>query len=317
MGGDGYALALRAGAELIDMEFVQFFPIGHLAPRLIGMDPIMWDPFRYKLGGSLLNGLGQEFIDRYGSTDDGRYVVTRDRATYAITKEVEAGRGSPNGGAWLSFGHIAARRLAPRVRTGDRPVAAAGIDLGRDDVEVAPIAHYHMGGIWRGHAHGGRRAGLFAAGEAVGGANGANRLSGNAITEALAFGRAGGTKRGGMRYRGLFDPRPPSPPPPWLPRGPAAARQRRCSTGCKRSWRTMSARFAPRPVWPLRLEAVADTARRTRRFAARRAPAARPGARRLVRSAPGAAGGRVRHHRRDRQDREPGRPSAGGFSGVG
>ena len=56
MGGDGYALALRAGAPLIDMEFVQFFPIGHLAPRLIGMDPIMWDPFRYKLGGRLLNG---------------------------------------------------------------------------------------------------------------------------------------------------------------------------------------------------------------------------------------------------------------------
>ena len=54
MGGDGYALALRAGAELIDMEFVQFFPIGHLAPRLVGMDPIMWDPFRYKLGGQLL-----------------------------------------------------------------------------------------------------------------------------------------------------------------------------------------------------------------------------------------------------------------------
>src|SRR5262245_58145573 len=54
MGGDGYGLALRAGAPLVDMEFVQFFPIGHLAPRLVGMDPIMWDPFRYKLGGRLL-----------------------------------------------------------------------------------------------------------------------------------------------------------------------------------------------------------------------------------------------------------------------
>src|SRR3954469_24360656 len=61
MGGDGYALSLAAGAGLVDMEFVQFFPIGHLAPRLIGIDPIMWDPFRYKLGGRLLNGEREEF----------------------------------------------------------------------------------------------------------------------------------------------------------------------------------------------------------------------------------------------------------------
>src|SRR5205085_3237276 len=82
MGGDGYALALRAGAELIDMEFVQFFPIGHLAPRLVGMDPIMWDPFRYKLGGRLLNSDRKEFL-----AEDGRYVAARDVATYGILKE--------------------------------------------------------------------------------------------------------------------------------------------------------------------------------------------------------------------------------------
>ncbi|HUJ28120.1 MAG TPA: FAD-binding protein, partial [Myxococcales bacterium] len=78
MNGDGYALALAAGAQLVDMEFVQFFPIGHLAPRLIGMDPIMWDPFRYKLGGRLLNGRGEEFLHKYGGTDAGKYVATRD-----------------------------------------------------------------------------------------------------------------------------------------------------------------------------------------------------------------------------------------------
>ena len=192
MAGDGYALALRAGAELIDMEFVQFFPIGHLAPRLIGMDPIMWDPFRYKLGGRLLNGNGEEFLDRYGSSDSGRYVVTRDLATYAITKEAEAGRGSPNGGAWLSFRHIPAARLREAFGPVIDRLAAGGIDLGRDDVEVAPIAHYHMGGIRVDRRMATRVGGLYAAGEAVGGANGANRLSGNAITEALAFGRAAG-----------------------------------------------------------------------------------------------------------------------------
>src|SRR5215469_1573627 len=111
MGGDGYALALRAGAQLIDMEFVQFFPIGHLAPRLVGMDPIMWDPFRYKLGGRLLNGRMEEFTSRYGSDEDGKYVLPRDLATYAIFKEVEAGRGSPHGGAYLSFEHCSAAAL--------------------------------------------------------------------------------------------------------------------------------------------------------------------------------------------------------------
>jgi succinate dehydrogenase/fumarate reductase flavoprotein subunit len=192
MAGDGYALALRAGAELIDMEFVQFFPIGHLAPRLIGMDPIMWDPFRYKLGGRLLNGLGEEFVERYGGTDSGRYVVTRDLATYAIIKEAAAGRGSPNGGAWLSFRHIPPDRLREAFGPVIDRLAANGIDLARDDVEVSPIAHYQMGGI-RVDAHMAAGVpGLYAAGEAAGGANGANRLSGNAITEALAFGRASG-----------------------------------------------------------------------------------------------------------------------------
>ncbi len=192
MGGDGYALALRAGARLIDMEFVQFFPIGHLAPRLIGLDPIMWDPFRYKLGGRLLNGNMEEFTERYGTSEDGRYVITRDAATYAITKEVEAGRGSPSGGAYLSFEHLSEDQLSGAFGPVIKKLKANGIDLTQMPIEVSPIAHYHMGGVevdrdmWTGIP------GLYAAGEAVGGANGANRLSGNAITEALGFGRQAG-----------------------------------------------------------------------------------------------------------------------------
>jgi len=197
MGGDGYALALRAGAELVDMEFVQFFPIGHLAPRLIGMDPIMWDPFRYKLGGRLLNADMREFTDRYGAPEDGRYVITRDLATYAITKEVAAGRGSPHGGAWLSFRHLSDAALREAFGPVIDRLARNGIDLTKSDVEVAPIAHYHMGGVAVDPAMRTGVAGLFAAGEAIGGSNGANRLSGNAITEALAFGRLAGASAAG------------------------------------------------------------------------------------------------------------------------
>jgi succinate dehydrogenase / fumarate reductase, flavoprotein subunit len=192
MGGDGYALALRAGAPLIDMEFVQFFPIGHLAPRLIGMDPIMWDPFRYKLGGRLLNGPGQEFTSRYGSREDGAYVLTRDLATYAIIKEVEAGRGSPHGGAFLSFEHCAPAELRAAFGPVIDRLAMNAIDLAKMPVEVAPIAHYHMGGVKADVRMETEIPGLLVAGEAVGGANGANRLSGNAVTEALVFGRRAG-----------------------------------------------------------------------------------------------------------------------------
>lgn len=206
MGGDGYALALRAGASLVDMEFVQFFPIGHLAPRLIGMDPIMWDPFRYKLGGRLLNNRMEEFTQRYGVAEDGKYVITRDMGSYAIVKEVEAGRGSPHGGAYLSFQHVPAADLRAAFGPVIDRLAANGIDLTQMPVEVAPIAHYHMGGI-AADAH--MRAGppgLFAAGEAVGGANGANRLSGNAMTEAFVFGRAAGRSAAAQAKRTRMAP---------------------------------------------------------------------------------------------------------------
>ena len=192
MSGDGHALALRAGAELMDMEFVQFFPIGHLAPRLVGIDPIMWDPFRYKLGGRLLNANREEFMNHYGNDEQGAYVVTRDKATHAIIKEVAAGRGSPAGGAYLSFEHVPEAKLREAFGPVIDRLADKGIDLTKMPIEVAPIAHYHMGGVRVGLTMETRVANLFAAGELVAGANGANRLSGNAITEALVFGRIAG-----------------------------------------------------------------------------------------------------------------------------
>ena len=161
----------------------QFFPIGHLAPSLIGMDPIMWDPFRYKLGGRLLNAEGE---------DEGRYVTTRDIISYAITKEAEAGRATPGRGVFLSFEHLGERELRDAFGPVIDRLVANGIDLTRRPIEVSPIAHYHMGGIRVDATMATCVPGLYAAGEAVGGANGADRLSGNAIPEALVFGETAG-----------------------------------------------------------------------------------------------------------------------------
>jgi succinate dehydrogenase/fumarate reductase flavoprotein subunit len=192
MTGDGFVLAAEAGATLRDMEFVQFFPIAHLYPPLVHLDPIMWDPFRYKLGGRLLNGKFEEFMDRYTGEVSGRYSAPRDQASYAILSEVEAGRGSPHGGVWLDF-----RMIEPeKLRAGFGPVIGIlerqGIDLTRDMVEVAPTAHYFLSGIEVDTAMRTSIDGLLACGEAIYGMHGANRLSGNAITEALVTGRIAG-----------------------------------------------------------------------------------------------------------------------------
>jgi len=238
MGGDGYALALMAGAELVDMEFVQFFPIGHLAPRLVGMDPIMWDPFRYKLGGRLLDGAGEEFLALYGSDETDAYTTPRDIATHAIVSEVAAGRGSPHGGAFLSFEHIPASDLRAAFGPVIERLAKNGIDLARAPVEVSPIAHYHMGGIAVDERMASSVPGLFAAGEVVGGANGANRLSGNAITEALVFGARAG-RFAAMKSRpqaGGTLPRPRRSTASAISRMPAKVRRPRpcCSRNCAR-----------------------------------------------------------------------------------
>jgi succinate dehydrogenase/fumarate reductase flavoprotein subunit len=164
----------------------------------------MWDPFRYKLGGKLLNGNFEEFIDRYGSSDFGKYNATRDIAAYAILKEVEAGRGTPHGGAYLDFRHIAEAQLRSAFGSVIDRLLTNGIDLTKTPVEVGPMAHYHMGGVRADKNMQTRIAGLYAAGEAVGGANGANRLSGNAITEAFVFGaRAGSSAAEYARGAGL------------------------------------------------------------------------------------------------------------------
>ena len=208
MTGDAHALALRAGAPLLDAEMVQFFPIGNLAPRLVGLDPIMWDPFRYQLGGRLLNGAGEEFVHRYAEkADEGRYTAPRDVLTLAILKEVAAGRGTPHGGAWLDFREVPFETIQAQFPHAVAKLLEQGVDLRRRAVEVAPMAHYTLGGVLVDSSMATPVAGLFAAGEAVGGAHGANRLSGNAITEAFVFGhRAGQTAAQFAATVGPFEP---------------------------------------------------------------------------------------------------------------
>ena len=118
----------------------------------------------------------------------------RDAPTSGILKDGAGGRGSPHRGAWLSFQHCSEAVLREAFGPVIDRLAANGIDLTRQPIEVAPIAHYHMGGMRAGADMQTTVPHLFAAGEAVGGANGANRLSGNAITEALTFGRRAGER---------------------------------------------------------------------------------------------------------------------------
>jgi len=189
MTGDGFMLAAEAGAELRDMEMVQFFPIAHLHPPLVGIDPIMWDPFRYKLGGRLLNGLQEEFMDKYNNEVAGKYTAARDQTTFAIFKEVEAGRGTPHGGAYLDFRMVPEQKLKEAFGPVIDILRNQGVDLTQDMVEVAPMAHFTMGGIRVNTEMETTVPGLYACGELIYGMHGANRLSGNAITEALVTGR--------------------------------------------------------------------------------------------------------------------------------
>jgi succinate dehydrogenase/fumarate reductase flavoprotein subunit len=192
LAGEGIGLALRSGARVIDIEFLQFYPNGHLAPRMVGLDPTTWEPTRVKLGGRLLNGPGEEFMHRYGEADGGSYDTARDILTYAIYKEVEAGRGSPHGGVYLSFQHIDEQKLKDALGPVTEIFARNNINLTKQPVEIFPIAHYQMGGVEVDTDMASTVPGLYAAGEIAGGANGANRLSGNALPEALVFGERAG-----------------------------------------------------------------------------------------------------------------------------
>jgi succinate dehydrogenase / fumarate reductase flavoprotein subunit len=188
--GDGHALAYMAGAELIDMEFVQFHPTGMVWPP--GVKGILVTEAVRGEGGILRNSKGERFMEKY---DPKRMELsTRDVVARAIYTEVKEGRGSPHGGAFLDISHKGAdfiKRKLPSMY--HQFLELADIDITKEPMEVGPTTHYIMGGV-RVDAENGASTvpGLFAAGEVAGGMHGANRLGGNSLSDLLVFGRRAG-----------------------------------------------------------------------------------------------------------------------------
>jgi len=188
--GDGHALAYAAGAELIDMEFVQFHPTGMVWPP--GVRGILVTEAVRGEGGVLRNTRGERFMERY---DPKRMELsTRDIVARSIYTEVREGRGSPHGGAFLDITHKGAdyiKRKLPSMY--DQFMELARVDITREPMEVGPTAHYMMGGV-RVDAETAASTvpGLYAAGEVAGGMHGANRLGGNSLSDLLVFGRRAG-----------------------------------------------------------------------------------------------------------------------------
>ena len=188
--GDGMSLAYEAGAELLDMEFVQFHPTGMVWPP--GVQGLLVTEAVRGEGGVLRNRNGERFMEKY---DPQRMELsTRDVVARSIYTEVKEGRGSPHGGAFLDISHKQAeyvKRKLPSMYHQFKELA--DVDITKDPMEVGPTCHYMMGGI-RVEAETGHTSvpGLFAAGEAAAGLHGANRLGGNSLSDLLVFGRRAG-----------------------------------------------------------------------------------------------------------------------------
>jgi succinate dehydrogenase / fumarate reductase flavoprotein subunit len=219
--GDGHALAYRAGAELIDMEFVQFHPTGMVWPPSV-KGILVTEGVRGE-GGILKNSEGRRFMfddipDNYKSQtasdpEEGwRYtqgdksarrppeLLTRDHVARCINREVKAGRGSPHGGVYLDIAWIKEKlsdseahikRKLPSMYHQFKELA--DLDITKTPMEVGPTTHYIMGGIKvDADSQESTVPGLFAAGECASGINGANRLGGNSLSDLIVFGKRAG-----------------------------------------------------------------------------------------------------------------------------
>jgi succinate dehydrogenase / fumarate reductase flavoprotein subunit len=188
--GDGMYLALQAGCQLADMELVQFHPTGMVAPEEAA-GTLVTEAVRGE-GGQLKNALGERFMARY---DPERMELSaRDRVALANYTEITQGRGGPNGGVFLDITHLGKDQILEKLpRMYRQFLELQMLDMSQQPMEVAPTAHYSMGGVVVDpETHATDVAGLYAAGEVTAGLHGANRLGGNSLTETLVFGRRAG-----------------------------------------------------------------------------------------------------------------------------
>ncbi len=188
--GDGFYLSLKAGCKLRDMEMVQFHPSGMLFPdELAGT--LVTEAVRGE-GGKLINNKGERFMINYDR--ERMELSTRDRVAMANYTEIAEGRGTPNGGVYLDISHMSKEFIMQKIPSIYRQfLEAQMLDISKEPMEVAPTAHYSMGGIFiTPQEHSTSIQGLFAAGEVAGGLHGANRLGGNSLAEILIFGKRAG-----------------------------------------------------------------------------------------------------------------------------
>jgi succinate dehydrogenase / fumarate reductase, flavoprotein subunit len=188
--GDGAAMAYLAGADLLDMEFVQFHPTGMVWPP--GARGILVTEAVRGEGGLLFNSENKRFMLEYDPVK--KELSSRDIVARSIYKEVKAGRGSRHGGVFLSVTHLGAETVKKKLPSMvEQFHALASVDITREPMEVGPTIHYTMGGV-RVEAETGACTvpGLFAGGEVAGGLHGANRLGGNSLGDILVFGKRAG-----------------------------------------------------------------------------------------------------------------------------
>ncbi|HXZ49248.1 MAG TPA: FAD-binding protein [Usitatibacter sp.] len=196
---DGLAMALRAGLVLRDMEMVQFHPTGLLAGTGTRMTGTVLEEGLRGAGGHLLNGSRERFMANY---DPRAERATRDVVSRAIFSEMRAGRSTPDGGVYISMGHLGPDNVRRQFKGMVERCADCGFDLAGGLVEVVPTAHYMMGGVEFGADCRTALEGLFAAGEDTGGVHGANRLGGNGVANSTVFGGIAGDSMAALTPRG-------------------------------------------------------------------------------------------------------------------